>query len=51
VDIIAAREERLREEGVLMLGAGAASIRAVTHLDVSKEGIDRAIVVMRKAVS
>jgi threonine aldolase len=42
--------DRLRLEGVLMLGTGASSIRAVTHLDVSKEGIDRAIEVLRKVV-
>jgi threonine aldolase len=42
--------ESLRAEGVLMLGTGPTSIRAVTHLDVSKEGIDRAVEVMRKVV-
>ncbi|MGH8070319.1 MAG: low-specificity L-threonine aldolase [Candidatus Entotheonellia bacterium] len=42
--------ESLRAEGVLVLGTGPTSIRAVTHLDVSKEGIDRAVEVMRKAV-
>jgi threonine aldolase len=42
--------ERLRAGGVLMLGTGPNSIRAVTHLDVSKEGIDQAIAVLRKAV-
>jgi threonine aldolase len=39
---------RLKTEGVLMLGTGPNSIRAVTHLDVSKEGIDRAIEVLGK---
>jgi hypothetical protein len=33
-----------------MLGTGPNSIRAVTHLDVSKEGIERAIEVLRQAV-
>ena len=42
--------ERLKAEGVLMLGTGPNSIRAVTHLDVSKEGIDHAIAVLRKVV-
>ena len=42
--------DRLKLEGVLMLGTGPDSIRAVTHLDVSKEGIDRAIEVLREAV-
>jgi threonine aldolase len=42
--------ERLKAEGVLMLGTGPNSIRAVTHLDVSKEGIDRAVEVLRKVV-
>jgi threonine aldolase len=42
--------ERLETEGVLMLGTGANSIRAVTHLDVSKEGITRAVEVLRKVV-
>jgi threonine aldolase len=42
--------ERLRTTGVLMLGTGPNSIRAVTHLDVSKEGIERAIEVLRQAV-
>ena len=42
--------ERLRTAGVLMLGTGPDSIRAVTHLDVSKEGIERAIAALRQAV-
>jgi threonine aldolase len=42
--------ERLKAEGVLMLGTGPHSIRAVTHLDVSKEGIDRAVEALRKVV-
>jgi threonine aldolase len=42
--------EQLKAEGVLMLGTGPASIRAVTHLDVSKEGIDQAVEALRKVV-
>jgi threonine aldolase len=42
--------ESLRTDGVLMLGTGPNSIRAVTHLDVSKEGIDQAVEVLRKVV-
>jgi threonine aldolase len=42
--------ERLGIEGVLMLGTGPHSIRAVTHLNVSKEGIERALEVLRKSV-
>ncbi len=42
--------EGLKGEGVLMLGTGPHSIRAVTHLDVSKEGIDWAVEVLRKVV-
>jgi threonine aldolase len=42
--------ERLKAGGVLMLGTGPSSIRAVTHLDVSKEGIDRALEALRQAV-
>jgi threonine aldolase len=42
--------ERLKVEGVLMLGTGPHSIRAVTHLDVTKEGIERAVEVLRKVV-
>jgi threonine aldolase len=42
--------ERLKAEGVLMLGTGPNSIRAVTHLDVSKDGIERAVQVLREVV-
>jgi threonine aldolase len=42
--------ERLKTQGVLMLGTGPNSIRAVTHLDVSKEGIERAVGVLREVV-
>jgi threonine aldolase len=41
---------RLKADGVLMGGTGPTSIRAVTHLDVPKEGIDRAIEVVHKAM-
>jgi threonine aldolase len=42
--------ERLKTRGVLMLGTGPNSIRAVTHLDVSKEGIERAVGVLREVI-
>ena len=42
--------ERLKAAGVLMLGTGPSSIRAVTHLDVSKDGMERAVEVLRQAV-
>jgi threonine aldolase len=42
--------DRLKIEGVLMLGTGPDSIRAVTHLDIAKEGIDRAVEVLRKVI-
>jgi threonine aldolase len=42
--------ERLKAEGVLMLATGPNSIRAVTHLDVDKDGIERAIAALRRAV-
>jgi threonine aldolase len=42
--------DRLKAEGVLMGGTGPHSIRAVTHLDVSKDGIDRAVEVLGKVV-
>lgn len=40
--------DRMKAEGVLMGGTGPNTIRAVSHLDVSKDGIDRAIEVLRK---
>jgi threonine aldolase len=40
--------ERVAAAGVLMLATGPTSIRAVTHLDVSKEGIEKAIEVLRQ---
>ena len=39
---------RLREHGVWMLATGPTRIRAVTHLDVSRTQIDRAITVFRQ---
>jgi acetylornithine/succinyldiaminopimelate/putrescine aminotransferase len=42
--------KRLADAEVLMLATGPSSIRAVTHLDVSKEGIERAIEVLRQCV-
>jgi threonine aldolase len=35
--------DRLTERGVFVLPAGSTRLRAVTHLDVTDEGIDRAI--------
>ncbi|MFQ5806735.1 MAG: low-specificity L-threonine aldolase [Phycisphaerae bacterium] len=43
--------QRLRERGVWMLATGPAKIRAVTHLDVSREQIGRAIDVFRELCS
>ena len=43
-------EDALRDEGVWMLALGERSIRAVTHLDVTREGIDRALQVMGKVL-
>ena len=39
-----------REEGVLVSAVGASSLRAVTHLDVSREDAERAAEVLRKLV-
>jgi threonine aldolase len=43
--------DRLKADGVLMGGTGPTSIRAVTHLDVNKEGIDRAIAALHQAMT
>jgi threonine aldolase len=43
--------ERLRADGVLMGDTGATGIRAVTHLNVSKEDIEHAVEVLRQAVN
>ena len=42
--------DRLKADGVLLGGSGPTSIRAVTHLDVNKESIDRALAVLHKAL-
>jgi threonine aldolase len=42
--------DRMKAEGVLMGGTGPHTIRAVSHLDVSKDGIDRTVEVLRKIV-
>lgn len=39
--------DRLRREGVWMMAVSPQRIRAVTHLDVSRDGIDRAVKTMR----
>jgi len=40
--------ERLAEEGILMVPFGPRRVRAVTHLDVNDDGIDRAVHALRK---
>jgi threonine aldolase len=42
--------ERLRARGVLMSALGTDSVRAVTHLDVSAQDVDRALAVLREEV-
>jgi threonine aldolase len=39
---------RIAEEGVLMFATGPATIRAVTHLDISAADVDRAIEILQK---
>jgi threonine aldolase len=39
---------RLQERGVLMIATGPYSVRAVTHLDVSRADVDRAIEVLKE---
>jgi threonine aldolase len=41
---------RLKTKGVLMLPPGPRRIRAVTHLDVSREGIEKALVAIAEVV-
>jgi len=41
-------EEDLKKEGILVLALGPAMLRAITHLDVSEEGIAKAIATFRK---
>ena len=43
--------KRLQERGVWMLPVAPQRIRAVTHLDVLAEDIERAIVLIRRALS
>ncbi|MEE8175934.1 MAG: hypothetical protein V3T97_04935, partial [Gemmatimonadota bacterium] len=46
----AALSAALERDGVLILPGGSRRLRAVTHLDVSDEGIDRAIEALARAV-
>ncbi len=39
--------DRLRDHGVLMLPTAVQTVRAVTHLDVSLEDVDRAVAVLK----
>jgi threonine aldolase len=39
--------DRLEQRGVRMIAMGPSRIRAVTHLDVSREGIERALETIR----
>jgi threonine aldolase len=41
--------ERLEKEGVRVSVVGRTTLRAVTHLDVSRQDIERAIAVFRRA--
>jgi len=41
-------EEDLKKEGILVLALGPSMVRAITHLDVSEEGIAKAIATFRK---
>ena len=47
----AALAERLAAQGVRMFATGPQRLRAVTHLDVSSEAIERALVVFQKTVA
>jgi threonine aldolase len=38
---------RLRERGLLMLDTGPTTIRAVTHLDVTADDVDKAVEILR----
>jgi threonine aldolase len=40
-------EERLREKGVWLFAERTREVRAVTHLDVGRDGIDRALAAVR----
>jgi threonine aldolase len=41
---------RLQEAGVLVLARGVSEIRAVTHLDVTREDVERAVEVVGKVL-
>lgn len=43
--------DRLREHGVSVLAGGASELRAVTHLDISEEDVDRALDAFGAALS
>jgi len=49
--IVSAAVEALKKEGVLVVPFGAATLRAVTHLDAGRPDIDRAIGVFHKIFS
>jgi len=40
--------QRLKDRGVLMLPTAPATVRAVTHLDVSEQDVDRAVEVLKQ---
>jgi len=42
--------DAMKKEGVLMNALGSEQIRVVTHLDVSREDIDTALVAFRKVI-
>ena len=42
--------EKLKQRGLLMLATGAATIRAVTHLDVTDVEVDGAIEIIKEVV-
>lgn len=42
--------EDLREDGVLLIRFGPRRLRAVTHLDVDEDGVERAVSAFRRAV-
>ncbi|PON11680.1 hypothetical protein C2W62_43555 [Candidatus Entotheonella serta] len=42
--------ERLEQRGVRMIAMGPSLIRAVTHLDVSRQGIETALDIIRNVL-
>jgi threonine aldolase len=48
---VAAALEALKKEGVLVVPFGSTTLRAVTHLDMNAEGIERAIEAFRRVFS